>query len=48
MFDHVKCLKDWTTLTCHMYDIKYYKALTIVCCDMQSKDGANPKKNLKN
>lgn len=24
----------------HVYDSKYCKALTIACCDMQSKDGA--------
>lgn len=35
-----KCLKGWTTLACHMYDNKYSKVLTIVCCNMQSKDGA--------
>ena len=40
MFDHVKRLKDWTTLTYHVYDSKYYKMLTIARCDMQSEDGA--------
>ena len=40
MFDHVKCLKDWTTTACHVYDSRYYKVLTIACCDMQSEDGA--------
>jgi hypothetical protein len=40
MFDHIKCLKDWTTLACHVYDSKYYKVLTIACCDMQFEDGA--------
>ena len=39
MFDHVKRLKDMTTLACHMCDSKYCKVLTIACCDMQSKDG---------
>ena len=39
MFDYVKCLKDWTTLACHVYDSKYCKVLTIACCDMQSEDG---------
>ena len=34
MFDHVKRLKDWTTLACHVYDSKYCKMLTIACCDM--------------
>ena len=40
MFDHIKRLKDWSTMTCHMYDSRYYKPLTIACCNMQSKDGA--------
>ena len=39
MFDHVKVLKHWTTLACHVYDNKYCKILMIVCCDMQSKYG---------
>jgi hypothetical protein len=38
MFDHVKRLKDWTTMTCHVYDRRYCKVLTIECCDMQSED----------
>ena len=40
MFDHVKYLKDLTTPVDHVYDSKYYKVLTIACCDMQSKDGS--------
>ena len=40
MFDNVKRLKDWTAMTCHVYDNRYCKVLTIVCCDMQSEDGA--------
>ena len=39
IFDHVKHLKNWTTLACHVYDNKYYKVLTIAYCDMQSEDG---------
>jgi hypothetical protein len=39
IFDHVKRLKDWTTLACHVYDSKYCKMLTIACCDMQFEDG---------
>lgn len=27
MFDHVKWLKNWTTLACHVYNSKYYKVL---------------------
>ena len=40
MFDHVKRLKDWTTMACHVYDSRYCKVFTIACCDMQSEDGA--------
>lgn len=39
MFDHFKHLKDWTTLAHHVYNSKYYKVLTIVCCNMQFKGG---------
>ena len=40
MFDHVKRLKHWTTLACHVYDTKYCKVLTIFYYDMQQEDGA--------
>lgn len=40
IFDHVKCTKVWTMQTCHVYGNKYWKVLTIACCDIQSKDGA--------
>jgi hypothetical protein len=40
MLDHVKRLKDWTTMAYHVYDSRYCKVLTIACCDMQSEDGA--------
>lgn len=39
MFDHIKRVKDWTTMACHVYDSKYCKVLTIACCDMQYEDG---------
>ena len=39
MFDHVKHLKDWTTLAYYVYDSKYYKVLMIACSNMQSTDG---------
>ena len=39
MFDHFKCLKDWTIFACHMYERKYCKVLTIAYCDMQCEDG---------
>jgi hypothetical protein len=38
MFDHVKCVKDWTTMACHVYDPQYKKVMTISTCDMQSED----------
>lgn len=38
MFDHVKRLRDWSMMACHVYDNIHYKVLTITSCDMQSKD----------
>jgi len=38
MFDHVKRVRDWTTMACHVYDSNYKKVMTIATCDMQSKD----------
>lgn len=38
MFDHVKHLKDWTTMACHVYNTNYCKLLTKACCDMQYED----------
>jgi hypothetical protein len=35
MFDHVKRIKEWTTMGVHMYDPEYRKVMTIVVCDMQ-------------
>ena len=40
MFDHVKRVKHWTTMTCHVYDFAYCRVITIVVCDMQSEDAA--------
>jgi hypothetical protein len=37
MFDHVKRVKDWTTIGVHVYDPEYRKVMTIVVCDMQSE-----------
>ena len=39
MFDHVKHLKDYTTLMCHVYNSKYSKVLTTICCDIQFEGG---------
>jgi hypothetical protein len=38
MFDHVKHVKNWTTIACHVYDSAYYRVMTIAFCDMQSED----------
>ena len=38
MFDHVKRVKDWTTMACHVYDTEYKKVMTIAMCNMQSED----------
>jgi hypothetical protein len=34
MFDHVKRVKEWTTMACHVYDAAYCKVMTIALCDM--------------
>jgi hypothetical protein len=38
MFDHVKRVVGWTTITCHVYNLVYCKVMIIVICDMQSED----------
>jgi hypothetical protein len=38
IFDHVKRVQEWTTMVCHVYDVAYYKVMTIAVCDMQSED----------
>lgn len=38
MFDHVKRVKDWTSMACHRSNSNYCKIMTIAVCDMQSKD----------
>jgi hypothetical protein len=38
MFDNVKHVVGWTTMVCHVYDSTYCKVMTIVTCEMQSKD----------
>jgi hypothetical protein len=40
MFDHVKRVKHWTTMACHVYDSAYCQVITIAVCDMQSEDAA--------
>jgi len=36
-FDHVKRVQEWTTMACHVYNMVYYKVLTIAIYNMQSK-----------
>ena len=38
MFDHVKRVKEWTTMACHIYDAEYCWVMSITVCDMQSED----------
>jgi hypothetical protein len=40
MFDHVKRVKNWTTMACHVYDSAYCRVMTIAVCDMQLEDAA--------
>ena len=42
IFDHIKRLKDYTTIVCHVYNNKYCNVLMIACCDMQYEDGVAP------
>jgi hypothetical protein len=28
VFDHVSCVKEWTTMVCHIYNPIYYKIMT--------------------
>jgi len=38
MLEHVKRVKGWTTMACHVYDSLYCRIMTIIICDMQSED----------
>ena len=40
IFDHVKRVKGWTTMACHVYDSSYCRVMTIAVCDMQLEDVA--------
>jgi hypothetical protein len=40
IFDHVKHVKQWTSMACHIYDSAYCRVMTISVCDMQSEDAA--------
>jgi hypothetical protein len=37
IFDHVKRVKKWTTMVCHVYDSTYWRVMTIAICDTQSE-----------
>jgi hypothetical protein len=37
IFDHVKRVKDWTTMGVHVYDPEYREIMTFDVCDMQSE-----------
>jgi len=38
IFDHVKQVQGWMAMASHVYDLVYCKVMTIVVCDMQSKN----------
>ena len=40
IFEHVKRVRSWTTMACHVYDSTYCRVITIAVCDMQSEDVA--------
>ena len=40
MFNYVKCVKLWTNMDCHIYNLTYCCVNTIIVCNMQSEDMA--------
>ena len=40
IFNHVKRVKKWTTMACHVYDSTYCCVMTITVCNMQLEDAA--------
>jgi hypothetical protein len=38
MFDHIKGVKEWTTMACHVYNATYCKVMTITVYDIQLED----------
>jgi hypothetical protein len=42
VFDHVKRVKKWTTMVCHVYNSTYCCIMTMKICDMQSEDVVAP------
>jgi len=38
IFDHVNHITSWATMACHVYNLAYYKMMTIVIYNMQFKD----------
>jgi hypothetical protein len=48
MFDHMKCVKKWTIVACHVYNSTYCCVMTITVYNMQSEDVATQSILLKN
>jgi hypothetical protein len=40
IIDHVKRIRSWTTMACHVHDSTHCCVMTIAVCDMQSEDVA--------
>ena len=40
MFEHVKRVRDKTTMACHVNDPTYCRVMTIAACDMLSEDSS--------
>lgn len=38
MFDHIKRVKGWATMACHVYHTTFCCAMTIAVCNMESED----------
>jgi len=38
MFDHVRHVKEWSTMACYVYDVQYKKVMMIAMYDMQLED----------
>ncbi len=35
---HVKCITKWTTIMAHVYNLLYCGVMTLVACNMRTKD----------
>jgi hypothetical protein len=38
MFYHIKCVKHWTIMACHIYDSPYCRVMMIAVYNMQLED----------